>query len=146
MSFINCLYVCQKNHIHRIIFPCSFLFKTQRCILMENIWLEVVSISHIMRVKKKCLMFWLNPIILNLLMRLSCTCSKFKILEKSDVMFFFFFCIVPALCFRNLIKFLCQSQTDFSTFNFSLLPCTLPRVWIYWPFRCILIRCTCMVH
>lgn len=34
-------------------------------------------------------------------MKLSCTCSKFKILEKNNVVF----CIVPALCFRNLIQF-----------------------------------------
>lgn len=88
------VFVCQKNHIQRIIFPCSFLFKTQKCILMENIWLKVVSISHIMRVKKKCLMFWLNPIILNLLMRLSCICSKFKILEKNDVVFLYCSCLV----------------------------------------------------
>lgn len=83
-------------------------------------------------------MFWLNPILLNLLRILSCTCSKFKILEKNDG-----FCII-SLCSLEIWLF-SVSLRRFFYFE-VLLPRTLPSMWIYWPFRCMLIRCTCMVH
>lgn len=86
-----------------------------------------------MRVKKKCSMFWLNPIALNQFMILCCTCSKFKILEKNNV-----FCIVAALRFNNLIKFYVILRWLFSTFGFSFSPGTLHGVSIPWPFRCVL--------
>lgn len=66
-----------------------------------------------MRVNKKCLMLWLNPITLIFLMISSCTCSKLKILEENEIVF------SVAACFV-LYKFdyVLSVRWFFSTVNF----------------------------
>lgn len=51
------------------------------------------------------------------------------------------FCKVPGFCFRNTIMF--PASLDFPPY---LLPCILPSMCASWPFRCLLIRCSSMVH